>query len=40
MELAAYMLSQDDVKQFPKYEKIWKEIFQIRLIREEGQAEL
>src|SRR6266542_1908540 len=27
---AAYMLSQDDVKEFPKYEKIWKEIFQIR----------
>jgi iron(III) transport system substrate-binding protein len=26
----AYMLSQDDVKEFPKYEKIWKEIFQIR----------
>ena len=27
---AAYMLSQDDVKEFPKYEKIWKDIFQIR----------
>lgn len=27
---AAYMLGQDDVKEFPKYEKIWKEIFQIR----------
>ncbi len=26
----AYMLSQDDVKEFPKYEKLWKEIFQIR----------
>jgi ABC-type Fe3+ transport system substrate-binding protein len=26
----AYMLGQDDVKEFPKYEKIWKEIFQIR----------
>ena len=25
-----YMLGQDDVKEFPKYEKIWKEIFQIR----------
>lgn len=23
---AAYMLSQDDVKEFPKYEKIWKDI--------------
>jgi iron(III) transport system substrate-binding protein len=27
---AAYMLSQDDVKEFPKYERTWKEIFQIR----------
>ena len=27
---AAYMLGQDDVKECPKYEKIWKEIFQIR----------
>jgi iron(III) transport system substrate-binding protein len=27
---AAYMLSIDDIKEFPKYEKIWKEIFQIR----------
>ena len=27
---AAYMLSIDDVKEFPKYEKLWKEIFQIR----------
>lgn len=26
----AYMLGQEDVKEFPKYEKIWKEIFQIR----------
>ena len=26
----AYMLSVDDVKEFPRYEKIWKEIFQIR----------
>lgn len=26
----AYMLSQDNVKEFPKYEKLWKEIFQIR----------
>jgi len=26
----AYMLGQDDVKEFPKYEKIWKDIFQIR----------
>jgi iron(III) transport system substrate-binding protein len=26
----AYMIGQDDVKEFPKYEKIWKEIFQIR----------
>ena len=25
-----YMLTIDDVKEFPKYEKIWKEIFQIR----------
>jgi iron(III) transport system substrate-binding protein len=25
-----YMLTVDDVKEFPKYEKIWKEIFQIR----------
>ena len=25
-----YMLSVDDVKEFPKYEKLWKEIFQIR----------
>jgi iron(III) transport system substrate-binding protein len=27
---AAYMLTIDDQKEFPKYEKIWKEIFQIR----------
>jgi iron(III) transport system substrate-binding protein len=27
---SAHMLSQDDVKEFPKYERIWKEIFQIR----------
>jgi iron(III) transport system substrate-binding protein len=26
----AYMLGQDDVKEFQKYEKIWKELFQIR----------
>jgi len=26
----AYMLSQDDVKEFSKYEKLWKELFQIR----------
>jgi iron(III) transport system substrate-binding protein len=26
----AYMLGQDDVKEFPKYDKIWKELFQIR----------
>jgi iron(III) transport system substrate-binding protein len=25
-----YMLTVDDVKEFPKYEKLWKEIFQIR----------
>jgi iron(III) transport system substrate-binding protein len=25
-----YMLTIDDVKEFPRYEKIWKEIFQIR----------
>jgi iron(III) transport system substrate-binding protein len=28
--LAAYMLTIDDIKEFPKYEKLWKEIFQIR----------
>lgn len=27
---AAYMLGQDDVQELPKYEKIWKEIFQLR----------
>ena len=27
---AAYMLTIDDVKEFPKYEKVWKDIFQIR----------
>jgi len=27
---AFYMLTIDDVKEFPKYEKIWKEIFQVR----------
>ena len=27
---AAYMLTLDDGKEFPKYEKLWKEIFQIR----------
>jgi iron(III) transport system substrate-binding protein len=26
----AYMLTIDDVREFPRYEKIWKEIFQIR----------
>jgi hypothetical protein len=26
----AYMLTLDDGKEFPKYEKRWKEIFQIR----------
>ena len=25
-----YMLTIDDIKEFPKYEKIWKEIFQVR----------
>jgi iron(III) transport system substrate-binding protein len=25
-----YMLTIDDIKEFPKYEKVWKEIFQIR----------
>jgi len=24
------MLTIDDIKEFPKYEKLWKEIFQIR----------
>ena len=27
---AAYMLTIDDIKEFPRYEKLWKEIFQIR----------
>jgi iron(III) transport system substrate-binding protein len=27
---AAYMLTIDDHKEFPKYEKLWKEVFQIR----------
>jgi ABC-type Fe3+ transport system substrate-binding protein len=27
---AAYMLSIDDIKEFPTNEKLWKEIFQIR----------
>lgn len=27
---AAYMFTEDDVKEFPKYEKVWKEIFQMR----------
>lgn len=27
---AAYMLSIDDIKEFPKFEKLWKEIFQLR----------
>jgi hypothetical protein len=27
---AAYMLSIEDIKEFPKYEKRWKEIFQLR----------
>jgi len=27
---AAYMLTLDDQKEFPRYEKLWKEIFQIR----------
>ena len=26
----AYMIGHEDVKDFPKYEKLWKEIFQIR----------
>jgi len=25
-----YMLSADDIKDYPKYEKLWNEIFQIR----------
>jgi hypothetical protein len=25
-----YMLTIDDIKEFPKYEKLWKDIFQIR----------
>jgi hypothetical protein len=25
-----YMLTADEVKEFPKYEKLWKEIFQLR----------
>jgi len=25
-----YMLPADEVKEFPKYEKLWKEIFQLR----------
>ncbi|HBA38806.1 MAG TPA: hypothetical protein DCZ05_03425 [Deltaproteobacteria bacterium] len=25
-----YLLSVDDVKEFPRYEKLWKEIFQLR----------
>ena len=28
--VTAYMLSVEDIKEFPKYEKIWKGIFQIR----------
>jgi len=28
--VTTYMLNIDDLKEFPKYEKIWKEIFQIR----------
>ena len=28
--VAAYMLSIEDIKEFPKFEKLWKEIFQIR----------
>jgi len=24
------MLTIDDIKEFPKYEKLWKDIFQIR----------
>lgn len=27
---AAYMLTLDDVKEFPKYEKLWRQIFQLR----------
>ena len=27
---AAYMITIDDIKEFPKCEKIWKDIFQIR----------
>ena len=27
---APYMLTIDDIKEFPKYEKLWKEIFQMR----------
>ncbi|HXG52365.1 MAG TPA: extracellular solute-binding protein [candidate division Zixibacteria bacterium] len=26
----AYMLTVDDIKEFPRYEKLWKEIFQLR----------
>lgn len=27
---AVYMLGADEVKEFPKYEKLWKDIFQLR----------
>jgi hypothetical protein len=27
---AVYMLGADGVKEFPKYEKLWKDIFQLR----------
>jgi hypothetical protein len=27
---AIYMLTIDDIKEFPKYAKLWKDIFQIR----------
>ena len=28
--LTGYDLTLDDIKEFPKYEKLWKEIFQLR----------
>lgn len=27
---SSYMLTSDDIKEFPRYEKLWKEIFQVR----------
>jgi ABC-type Fe3+ transport system substrate-binding protein len=34
-----YMLTAEEVKEFPKYEKIWKEIFQLRWLERQDRSD-